>query len=169
MLNILEGWITRNLWRAPISESWNRSKSFYALRVCVCGAGQMTPPWSRNIEVIRITWTRKQHVSVSTRLIFAKIYELMKVQKVWNKRYVTSLWKSPTDACAMIRNEILAYCSTEIQLPTSITSGTAVAQWLRFCATNRKVAGSIPAGVIGIFHWHKILPIALWTWGRVSL
>jgi len=30
--------------------------------------------------------------------------------------------------------------------------GTAVAQWLRCCATNRKVAGSIPAGVIGIFH-----------------
>ena len=28
--------------------------------------------------------------------------------------------------------------------------GTAVAQWLRCCATNRKVAGSIPAGVIGI-------------------
>jgi hypothetical protein len=25
--------------------------------------------------------------------------------------------------------------------------GTAVAQWLRCCATNRKVAGSIPAGV----------------------
>ena len=32
------------------------------------------------------------------------------------------------------------------------TMGTAVAQWLRCCATNRKVAGSIPAGVIGIFH-----------------
>jgi len=31
-------------------------------------------------------------------------------------------------------------------------TGTAVAQWLRCCATNRKVAGSIPAGVIGIFH-----------------
>ena len=29
---------------------------------------------------------------------------------------------------------------------------TAVAQWLRCCATNRKVAGSIPGGVIGIFH-----------------
>jgi len=29
---------------------------------------------------------------------------------------------------------------------------TAVAQWLRRCATNRKVAGSIPDGVIGIFH-----------------
>ena len=30
--------------------------------------------------------------------------------------------------------------------------GTAVAQWLRCCATNRKVADSIPACVIGIFH-----------------
>ena len=30
--------------------------------------------------------------------------------------------------------------------------GTAVAQWLWCCATNRKVTGSIPDGVIGIFH-----------------
>ena len=29
--------------------------------------------------------------------------------------------------------------------------GTAVAQWLSFCATNRKVAGSIPGCVIGFF------------------
>jgi hypothetical protein len=33
--------------------------------------------------------------------------------------------------------------------------GHAVAQWLRHCDTNRKVAGSIPDGVIGIFHWHN--------------
>ena len=31
----------------------------------------------------------------------------------------------------------------------------SVAQWLRCCATNQKVAGSIPDGVIGIFHWHN--------------
>jgi hypothetical protein len=30
--------------------------------------------------------------------------------------------------------------------------GTAVAQWVRYCATNRKVAGSIPDGVTGIFY-----------------
>ena len=29
--------------------------------------------------------------------------------------------------------------------------GIAVAQWLRCCATNRKVTGSIPAGVSGFF------------------
>ena len=33
----------------------------------------------------------------------------------------------------------------------SLEPGTAVAQWLRCCAKNRKVAGSIPDGVIGIF------------------
>ena len=27
--------------------------------------------------------------------------------------------------------------------------------WLRHCATSQKVAGSIPDGVIGIFHWHN--------------
>ena len=32
-----------------------------------------------------------------------------------------------------------------------IYMGTAVAQWLRCCATNRKVAGSIPASVRGFF------------------
>jgi len=31
-----------------------------------------------------------------------------------------------------------------------LLAGTAVAQWLRCCATNRKVAGSTPAGVIDI-------------------
>ena len=49
------------------------------------------------------------------------------------------------------------------------TSGTAVTQRLMCCVTNRKVAGSITDDVTGIFHWHKILPIALWLWGRHSL
>jgi hypothetical protein len=35
-----------------------------------------------------------------------------------------------------------------------IGSRTAVAQWLRYCATNQKFDGSIPDGVTGIFHWH---------------
>jgi len=42
--------------------------------------------------------------------------------------------------------------------------GTAVAQWLRCCATNRKVAGSIPGGVSGIF-----IDIKSWPWAQLSL
>ena len=30
-----------------------------------------------------------------------------------------------------------------------------MALWLRRCVTNRKVAGSIPDGLIGIFHRHN--------------
>jgi hypothetical protein len=30
-----------------------------------------------------------------------------------------------------------------------------VAEWLRYCATNRTVAVSIPDSVIGIFHLHN--------------
>jgi len=45
-----------------------------------------------------------------------------------------------------------------------LRAGTAVAQWLWCCATNRKVAGSIPASVSGFFIDIKILPIALWPW-----
>ena len=48
------------------------------------------------------------------------------------------------------------YVIINIFIYYSICAGvTAVAQWLRCCATNRKVASSIPDCVIGIFHRHN--------------
>ena len=41
---------------------------------------------------------------------------------------------------------------------SSRAKGTAVAQWLRCCATNRKVAGSISAGISGFFIDIKSFP-----------
>ena len=38
-----------------------------------------------------------------------------------------------------------------IKIILAMHGGTPIAQWLRCYATNRKVAGSIPAGVSGYF------------------
>ena len=38
------------------------------------------------------------------------------------------------------------------QLTLSLNRGHAWHSWLKHCATNRKVADSIPDGIVGIFH-----------------
>ena len=43
-------------------------------------------------------------------------------------------------------------CSVLLSLLTVIFQGDRRGNWLRHCATSRKVAGSIPDGVTGIFH-----------------
>ena len=55
--------------------------------------------------------------------------------------------------CLYIYKHTYTYTrANEIGILPPPTVGTAVANWLMCCATNRKVARSIPAGVIGIFH-----------------
>jgi hypothetical protein len=55
----------------------------------------------------------------------------------------------------------------EVRSPVAFTSvailglvlwiawGTWWCSWLRHCATSQKLAGSVPVGVSGIFHWHN--------------
>ena len=57
-----------------------------------------------------------------------------------SKHHFGSIFKSQT---------ILNYLTLEDK------RGTAVAQWLKCCATSRKVAGSIPYGVTEIVHRHN--------------
>ena len=52
----------------------------------------------------------------------------------------------------VFKSEICRSLLNVLHILLFMTVGTAVAQWLRDCATNRKVSGSIPDGVIGVFH-----------------
>jgi hypothetical protein len=51
-----------------------------------------------------------------------------------------------------LRRRMCPTTTTLFYIIINIWGPLMVAQWLRYCATNRKVAGSIPDGVIGIFH-----------------
>jgi hypothetical protein len=42
-----------------------------------------------------------------------------------------------------------------LQRPIQVKDGTRWRIWLRHCVADRKVAGSTPDGVIGIFHLHN--------------
>jgi len=54
-------------------------------------------------------------------------------------------------------NNYVVFCFWQINttLCQSQIGSTRWSSWLRHCATNRKVSGSIPDGVIGIFQWHN--------------
>ena len=64
---------------------------------------------------------------------------------------IVSLWDG-VGPIPRISQRISWFCFVQgkyVSLSYSFQTGTTVAQWLRRCATNRKVAGSIPAGVSG--------------------
>jgi hypothetical protein len=52
-----------------------------------------------------------------------------------------------------LKKKLLQYFIFQLFLSNFLFRGPLmVAQWLRYCATNRKVADSIPDGVIGFLH-----------------
>jgi hypothetical protein len=71
---------------------------------------------------------------------------------LWIGEYVNSRLRK-CEEC--VENDGIRSFMVKLRLAVYTVRGHAVARWLRHCATNRKVAGSIPDGVIGIFHWHN--------------
>jgi hypothetical protein len=78
------------------------------------------------------------------------------MDKIWCKwvsfeRYVSFHHIGLGGRCNYSEHELLTW----FHFCTSRFKRYAVAQWLRHCATNRKVAGSISDGVTGSFHWYN--------------
>jgi hypothetical protein len=68
---------------------------------------------------------------------------------------VLSVYEIGREICGLNtggRSATFAKKSASFSQSLSGMVGHAVAQWLRHCATNHLVAGSIPDGVTGIFH-----------------
>ena len=65
------------------------------------------------------------------------------------------LFQSAMRKTSSERREDIHWGNSNVFLEVILVKGTAVAQWLRCCTTNRKVAGSIPDGVIGNFLWRN--------------
>ena len=70
---------------------------------------------------------------------------------------LTGSWMGATAGLTMCRQLLLIILVHDtVHSPRYKTArGTRWRSWLRHCATSRKVAGSIPDGIIGIFHWHN--------------
>jgi len=67
---------------------------------------------------------------------------------------IDSLWDG-VGPIPQISQRVSWFCFVQgkyFSLSYSFQTGTAVAQWLRCCAINRKIVGSITDGVIGMFH-----------------
>jgi len=79
-------------------------------------------------------------------------------QGVWRSKWLhsdlTSTHQNTTDSRTSLRDFLFPIISRVC---------TAIEHWIKSYRTKK-----FPDDVIGIFHWHKILPIA-WSWGRLSL
>ena len=85
--------------------------------------------------------------SVNTLLNFLLFTEHQEVHNLLNKSLVIFPILSQMDQIHILTPHFFKIYTVFLQLPLY----SAVAQWLRRCATNWKVAGSIPASVNGIF------------------
>ena len=104
-------------------------------------------------------WTGLNFVSDSD----TQVGEVRALQSAVSSQYLYVNLQSPSAKVLKIYHE-----KSWIYFTISIKRRTAVAQWLRCCATNRKVAGSIPDGVTVIFHWHNPSGRTM-PWGWLSL
>jgi hypothetical protein len=90
--------------------------------------------------------SREQFLSYDLRLLLIAACKILCINNKRTRSHVQAqVTVRPVNLPVLRMGLFCRHCSFTIGL------GTAVAQWLRFCATKRKVAGSIPDSVIRFF------------------
>jgi predicted component of type VI protein secretion system len=69
---------------------------------------------------------------------------------IWRTRSLDR--RAWTSVVRRVKPKLKGLNAQQQQQQQNNNKGTAGEKWLRYCATNWKVAGSIPDGVTGIFH-----------------
>jgi hypothetical protein len=93
---------------------------------------------------VRHNWPHRSFMDIQNNVAGS-----MLVSCIWRFHYLTlkqTFWS--------IFLQYTDYFEFENPLCDKMFWGHSLVQRLRYCATNRKVGGSIPDGVIGIFHLH---------------
>jgi hypothetical protein len=106
--------------------------------------GGITNP-SKCYEILPVTWCYIPELSPTTLLWEMQICFLFTAYGfLW-------IWfvEHPVGTFLLLRKYMFLW------LGTVCCGGTRWRSWLRRCATSWKVTGSVPDGVIGIFHWHN--------------
>ena len=126
-------------------QSCRGSKHFWFRHASQNTGAHLIAPWpNRDRELmgsVHTVWMTLKTLYESNTLSACRIYTAH--LPLWATVHFWSTW-----VMIKAQGQTLIPCTAHIL-------GTAVAQWLRCRATNRKVAGSIPYGVIGNFHWHN--------------
>jgi hypothetical protein len=114
---------------------------------------------SSGVRVARVsTHTRGKSILGTPANILRRGEKCQSVRKLkWNKRESkhTKLVITRFIHTLIVVTPVSEYTAPPFPAQITHDTETSVAQLLRCCATNRKVACSIPDGVIGIFHWHN--------------
>jgi len=95
------------------------------------------------LAILSVTWVRCDHRKERRSERQALFICFFLCLQLWEIIYIC------------IERNVFKSLKGNVHIYIYIYAGIAVAQWLRCCATNRKVAGSVTDGVIGIFHWHN--------------
>ena len=127
--------------------------------------------WLFNKTLRTISWFRTEKEenftcsSRNTNITLGKAVQYNRHVGILLSNFLSQMWTENAEVTICVRSrpyEIFIRGTTDVNVSGPIifyslylkVGGTRWHSWLRQCATNRKVAGSIPDGVIGIFDWH---------------